>query len=701
MWFPHSANNNMKAIELTYESLLADVAELSGFSEIRGSWWTLQWCIHDAPKLEKHVLRCTETGENLDLQLVPTQLQRLALGSMKDPILMRYLRQLLLFCYKANVTYDNKTKQSSFEQFARTNQEVEKYGNSLAKESPYLLNLVRAHCQSVLSRIRPWACSPSHGPGASTTSKDRWEKVYSRIEYCFPYSDWYALYYNQDHLSELDCADRTDELIEARLTAVPKDSRGPRLICVHPAESIWLQQGLRRELERAISLQRYGRTDQGGQRSCVPCSTGEDSSDDDGRAGCGWSLDSGPAYGWLYFPSKTGGYFLRDAGSGSVKLHGRGLDIQDNTNGARPFTNDAQLPEGRGGPKVDGVQRVEVRSKRWRFQNRKRNGGPYPVGPWPHGHVHFRDQTVNGRIALLSSRSRKYATLDLKEASDRLSEPLVQILFGRNYKWFGCCRAQRYRILGEGSNADTVGDIACYAPMGNATTFPVQSLVFWAICVSSLQRQCYHQPGAAFVFGDDIIVPTECAKGVIYDLESFGLIVNKEKSFWRGAFRESCGVDAFNGFNVTPIRWKTTLDAEHLEGLQSLSDLAMRLRIAGYESAAATCYAILRQRLFRYYRRNLYYTNNRDHGGLAEYTPSALRAWGDASWHHNKRDKTCFHMWVTPVLRLKYVCHKAPVTGWNQVLESVCSLERTGRSSIPDRSATRRIKLDRGWIQVR
>jgi hypothetical protein len=47
------------------------------------------------------------------------------------------------------------------------------------------------------------------------------------------------------------------DIIEAKLIAVPKDSRGPRLICVHPAESIWIQQGCVaswNELSRSIEL---------------------------------------------------------------------------------------------------------------------------------------------------------------------------------------------------------------------------------------------------------------------------------------------------------------------------------------------------------------------------------------------------------------------------------------------------------------
>jgi len=380
-----------------------------------------------------------------------------------------------------------------------------------------------------------------------------------------------TLYFNQDHLSELGAL--TDEHIKAKIIAVPKDSRGPRLICVHPAEAIWIQQGLRCELERAIS-------------------------------------------------------------------------------------------------------------SRWR-----------PGATWPCGHVHFDDQSVNGRIALLSSKSRKFATLDLKEASDRLSEVLVQILFGSKYKYFACCRAQKYYSTNaEFSTSDD--NIHCYAPMGNATTFPVQSLVFWAICVASMQSRGFHQPGSVFVFGDDLIVPSECAESIMDDLRSFGLLPNDQKSFWRSGFRESCGVDAYLGVNVTPVRWKISPEAEHASELLPACDLAMRLRIAGYESAATELYYHVRRSLRVSHGKQLFLTNNRLHGSISEYVTRASDVWRDAYWHRD------LQRYVSPTLLAQDATLSRVVCGWNHVLESLSSLRRTGHSNVPDRTAPRRFRLARGWTDI-
>jgi len=316
------------------------------------------------------------------------------------------------------------------------------------------------------------------------------------------------------------------------------------------------------------------------------------------------------------------------------------------------------------------------------------------IGFSPRGKIHFNDQTINARIALISSRSRQYATIDMKEASDRIPDVLVQILFGRKYKYFGCCRAQKYQRFDRFNKLIEEDDIHCYAPMGNATTFPVQSLVFWAICCASLQYHGYHQPSAAFVFGDDIIVPSSMAPQVIADLESFGLKVNTTKSYYRSFFRESCGTDAYKGIDVTPLRWKCDYDAEHLSGLQSSSDLAMRLRMAGYEEAAAQLYGCIRTRLRAHYGLRLPYTDNPDHGGIAEFVSSKY-AWSNAYWHRD------LHIYCTPVYRVKVEQLKDCSHGWNHVLESLTGLIQSGTYRVPDRRFSRRVRLVRGWTGIK
>jgi len=56
------------------------------------------------------------------------------------------------------------------------------------------------------------------------------------------------------------------------------------------------------------------------------------------------------------------------------------------------------------------------------------------------------------------------------------------------------------------------------------------------------------------IYGDDIIVPTEYVHAVIGNLEAFGLLVNRDKSFWTGKFRESCGKEYYDGFDVSVVK---------------------------------------------------------------------------------------------------------------------------------------------------
>lgn len=101
--------------------------------------------------------------------------------------------------------------------------------------------------------------------------------------------------------------------------------------------------------------------------------------------------------------------------------------------------------------------------------------------------------------------------------------------------------------------------------MGNACTFPVETLIFLSVALSAVLTQRGLRPtpknikslaGQVAVFGDDIIVPVDCRELVVDALEVLDFKVNTHKSFWNGNFRESCGVDAFQGCNVTPAYWR-------------------------------------------------------------------------------------------------------------------------------------------------
>lgn len=182
------------------------------------------------------------------------------------------------------------------------------------------------------------------------------------------------------------------------------------------------------------------------------------------------------------------------------------------------------------------------------------------------GNINFERQDVNRDLAQVSSLTGEYATIDLKDASDRVSLQLVEYLIPtRVYKALRASRSEG-TLLPDGS----VLPLNKFAPMGSALCFPVEALLFWSICVSAistLSGQYYRRVAHLVkVYGDDIIVPVEYFEEVVRALELCGLRVNRDKCFHQGDFRESCGMDAYLGVDVTPIRIHTLWSGKPSDG---------------------------------------------------------------------------------------------------------------------------------------
>lgn len=213
------------------------------------------------------------------------------------------------------------------------------------------------------------------------------------------------------------------------------------------------------------------------------------------------------------------------------------------------------------------------------------------------GQVNFKDQSVNQQLARDSSRHHYFSTIDLKDASDRVSCQLVRRLFSEEMT--RCLMAVR-------SHATTLPDgrevtLEKYAPMGSAVCFSVEALVFWVICVVSVARRLgWNYRDAAqnvFVYGDDLIVPTVAHDSVIAALERCGLLVNHAKCCSNGDFRESCGVDAFRGIDVTPTRVSTCWSPNPSSGdcFSSYASYANHFARKGYDQLAIHIRFLLRK----------------------------------------------------------------------------------------------------------
>jgi hypothetical protein len=211
--------------------------------------------------------------------------------------------------------------------------------------------------------------------------------------------------------------------------------------------------------------------------------------------------------------------------------------------------------------------------------------------------VGFEDQEVNRLMALKGSRDGSLATIDLSDASDRVLNSLVQRGLCRRYPWLGsalsCTRSQR-AILPDGR----IVVLRKFASMGSATCFPVEALVFATIVFLGIQRglgralslsDINRFRGSVRVYGDDIVIPTEHASAVTQELQRFALVVNTNKSFWTGKFRESCGGDYYDGEWVTPIRVTTVAPVRQKDAAETASWFALSnaLHKAGYWKSAA------------------------------------------------------------------------------------------------------------------
>jgi hypothetical protein len=178
-----------------------------------------------------------------------------------------------------------------------------------------------------------------------------------------------------------------------------------------------------------------------------------------------------------------------------------------------------------------------------------------------HHSVRFNSQEESRLLALEASRTGKYATIDLKSASDRLSCSLVQRIFRRNKSLLEAFMAVRTRFIVNriDQKCPLVHELNKFSTQGSALTFPVQSIVFATICIG-VGRYLHRGRSISLdrlarqvrVYGDDIIVPVEWEPLVEEALHLLGLRVNHTKTHATGFFRESCGMDAFRGYDVTP-----------------------------------------------------------------------------------------------------------------------------------------------------
>jgi hypothetical protein len=198
--------------------------------------------------------------------------------------------------------------------------------------------------------------------------------------------------------------------------------------------------------------------------------------------------------------------------------------------------------------------------------------------------IGFDDQVPNRELARLGSLSGDLATLDLSDASDRVSYQHVRAMLEDfpHLLWaVDACRSRKADVPGHG-----VIRLAKFASMGSALCFPFEAMVFFTVICLAVQREL-NTPlsrrkisnlldGKVRVFGDDLIVPRDYVLPVIGELDLFGHRVNASKSFWIGRFRESCGKEYYDGHDVSIVKVRRTLPTRRADADGVIAAFALR-----------------------------------------------------------------------------------------------------------------------------
>jgi len=171
---------------------------------------------------------------------------------------------------------------------------------------------------------------------------------------------------------------------------------------------------------------------------------------------------------------------------------------------------------------------------------------------------------INMEAARFGSVTDELATLDLSDASDSLGLPMLEWALPEPFM-----RLLRLLRSPQGNLSGEQLELHMVSTMGNGFTFPLETLVFSCVVVACIKsfgvkpvRPYITRPalltpqqrlGYWGVFGDDIICHKLVALRVIRLLGLLGFLVNSDKSFVEGVFRESCGRDYYNGHDVRGV----------------------------------------------------------------------------------------------------------------------------------------------------
>lgn len=450
-----------------------------------------------------------------------------------SPLQAKILRQVFLFYSKLNLPHEQAAQTQAFLDFVGRDRDLGSFWTS-DRRSAYRNSNICYHAREFVTRVlsgMPRSYKPKHGPGAvAGGEKGIFEKMRFRYRPStrFPFDEWFFL--SPTHVVDtwgFDCRAKPD-----MMTARRKDLR----LSEHPKAPLKIRKNPRRTRKGGFATAKWFDQPDQGFRSC---------------------------------------------------------------------SRVIAVPKDFRGPRIICA---EPKENQWLQQGIWETiADRVHTHPYTKHSIDFEDQELSRSDALRASITNERSTIDLKEASDRISLDLVYCLFGDSqirefYLDMLDARSRSADVNGVG-----VVKLRKFASMGSALCFPIQSLVFLALCVGAVaatytsNRVPYASLARRFrVFGDDIILPRGDASLVIEALTMSGLVLNMGKCCLSGAFKESCGMDAYLGICVTPIRWRTVVGrCISAADLAAIASSHNQLRSDGYARTADAILAEMRVRLPR------------------------------------------------------------------------------------------------------
>jgi len=168
--------------------------------------------------------------------------------------------------------------------------------------------------------------------------------------------------------------------------------------------------------------------------------------------------------------------------------------------------------------------------------------------------VDIHSQAKNQHLARLGSKTGLLTTVDFSSASDTIAREVARELLPD--RWFlvmDSCRSHFGMLDGTQVKWEK------FSSMGNGFTFPLETLIFFAMAKAVTEYMGVNLPVNAY--GDDVILPTAC-----YELYSelaafYGFTINRSKTYSTGYFRESCGSHWYSGTDIKPVYFHRQLSS--------------------------------------------------------------------------------------------------------------------------------------------